>query len=274
MYLWSIEPHQPLLHHRGLLPHASGTEARCRVRASWRSWNTLALTRADGLAEFTEQDARCLQALYKPFKNALQSYFALEQLQEIADTVENTFEAVPYPLFVLDAAGMLVFANRAATTLFLDGLRVQVTHDQLTRIGNVSGDVLKGILRTALAGVHQPMPYWWSEAGRLHNGVARTGHFAGTSRVGAKWGRARLVVVLQDDKPRFRKLARLLGLEKRYGLTSAESHILLRLSEGLRPHAIAAESNLRVSTVRTHIGHLLQKTAATGIFELVALLLG
>jgi DNA-binding CsgD family transcriptional regulator len=56
---------------------------------------------------------------------------------------------------------------------------------------------------------------------------------------------------------------------REYGLTAAESTVLVALCEGLRPAQIAQQQGVAVSTVRTHIAAVRDKTGATSIAALV-----
>jgi len=54
-----------------------------------------------------------------------------------------------------------------------------------------------------------------------------------------------------------------------HGLTPAEERVLTALCRGQRPNAVAAEFGVRISTVRTQIGSIRQKTGADSIRALV-----
>jgi DNA-binding CsgD family transcriptional regulator len=56
---------------------------------------------------------------------------------------------------------------------------------------------------------------------------------------------------------------------REYGLTAAESNVLAALCEGLRPAQIAQRQGIAVSTVRTHVASVRDKTGATSIAALV-----
>lgn len=56
---------------------------------------------------------------------------------------------------------------------------------------------------------------------------------------------------------------------RRHSLTSAEAQVLERLCDGLDPRAIADAQGVRLSTVRTHVGRIREKTRTAGIRELL-----
>lgn len=56
---------------------------------------------------------------------------------------------------------------------------------------------------------------------------------------------------------------------RRHGLTSAEAEVLERLCDGLDPRAIADAQGVQLSTVRTHLGRIREKTGSTGIRQVL-----
>jgi DNA-binding NarL/FixJ family response regulator len=55
------------------------------------------------------------------------------------------------------------------------------------------------------------------------------------------------------------------------GLTEREAQVLALVGQGLSNAEISAELNLRVATVKTHVGHLLAKTRARDRVQAVVL---
>ena len=54
-----------------------------------------------------------------------------------------------------------------------------------------------------------------------------------------------------------------------HGLTPAESQVLELLCDGLDPRAIASANGVRMTTVRTHVGKIREKTGAACIRALI-----
>ena len=59
------------------------------------------------------------------------------------------------------------------------------------------------------------------------------------------------------------------GFARSHGLTAAETRVLVALCEGTPPGAVAAQVGVAISTVRTQIGNIRQKTGAESIRDLV-----
>jgi DNA-binding CsgD family transcriptional regulator len=235
----------------------------------------LALSRPPGMGEFEEHEAAFLKALWKPLRNALQSYFALEQIHALSRSVEETFESIPQPTLVLDGDASVVFGNRASRALLTQSGVLRASQERITAVGNLAGERWSSILRAAMAGLYRPTSFWWSTSdGNLHTGLLQLGRFRATGPVSDHWARARLVLVLELDDPACRRRAVIAGLAQTYRLTPGEMRVLERLAEGMRPEAIARAEAIAITTVRTHISHLLQKTGAAGTSDLVRLLGG
>jgi DNA-binding CsgD family transcriptional regulator len=60
---------------------------------------------------------------------------------------------------------------------------------------------------------------------------------------------------------------------KLYGLTGAESRVLLAMAQGLALQEVAAALGVGLHTVKTHLKHIFQKTGAARQADLVALML-
>lgn len=59
------------------------------------------------------------------------------------------------------------------------------------------------------------------------------------------------------------------GFARSHGLTGAETRVLVALCEGTPPGEVAAQVGVAISTVRTQIGNIRQKTGAESIRDLV-----
>lgn len=59
------------------------------------------------------------------------------------------------------------------------------------------------------------------------------------------------------------------GFARSHGLTTAETRVLVALCKGLPPGAVAAHQGVAISTIRTQIGNIRQKTGAESIRDLV-----
>lgn len=188
----------------------------------------------------------------------------------LAHTLEGMFEELDVPMLFLDAQGRLLRANRQAQSACQAGhalrctvggtllARTELGWQPLTRLMAGLGEVPtvrqmllgEGDLPVALTlrEVHGPTPMLLAGPG----------------------GEAVHAVASLRTAP-----ADVLEAQARhYGLTPAELRTARHVLDGLSAERIADLLGVKLSTVRTHIGHLLAKTGARRQTELVARLRG
>jgi DNA-binding CsgD family transcriptional regulator len=89
--------------------------------------------------------------------------------------------------------------------------------------------------------------------------------------VGLSDARAAVLIVI-DDPDREPELNATV-LRRQYALTGTESEVALRLAQGDRVELIAENFSVSITTVRTHLQHIFEKTGTHRQAELVRLLL-
>lgn len=201
---------------------------------------------------------------------ALRLHRRLAPQVALAHTLEGMFEELDVPMLFLDARGHLLRANRQAQAACEGGHALQCTlggslmartHlgwqplarlmaglDQVPTVRHMlhgEGDVPVAL---TLRQVHGSAPML------LAGPEGETVHAVATLRTAA---------------------ADVVGaLARHYGFTPAELRTAQHLLDGLPAERIAALAGVKLSTVRTHIGHLLAKTGTRRQTELVARLRG
>jgi DNA-binding CsgD family transcriptional regulator len=180
-------------------------------------------------------------------------------------------------VLVVDAAPAVVFANKTAELLFA------ARQFRLGRDGICLGDELVnrrirrliGACTTNDAAAHIDASGTIELApGEQHAGLRIAVSPFETESVGFASGRypGRLALMLVSD-PQQERHSRAVALQRRFGLTSAESSFALEIIKGDGRAAAAARSNITVGTARTHLGHIFEKTGVRRQAELVRLLL-
>ena len=86
------------------------------------------------------------------------------------------------------------------------------------------------------------------------------------------WPHAKALLLLQLPLSVISSVQWLARLGELYRLTAAELRVLCLLGDGLQPKAIAAELQVSLETVRTHLGVLYEKTGCRRQAALVRLL--
>jgi DNA-binding CsgD family transcriptional regulator len=170
------------------------------------------------------------------------------------------------PLLVLDSEGTVLEANAAANRRMSDraglwrdlGGRLSVQHGgrwvTLSRyaIEMAAGREVRLGLDTALGGDGQP----WQVTIQP---MAPADEAASSS----PWMLVRLEPVRQSRND---------TLRTRFRFTQTQARLAEMLCQGMRPTAAAEELGVKISTVRTHVGQMYEKTGTHSQAQLVALL--
>lgn len=169
--------------------------------------------------------------------------------------LQAALDEIDYGVLVADGAGRVRHANRVARDELADEHPLQLAQGQLRARQPVDNRLLLAALSDA--------------AGR---GLRRLiGLGEGTRR-------ASVSVVPLDSTPLAmvilgkRSVSPVLAVQsfaRLHGLTAGEARVLERLVGGVRPVQIAAEHGVALSTVRTQIGSIRQKTGAASISALL-----
>lgn len=168
-------------------------------------------------------------------------------------------DEIDYGMLLLDAHARALHVNHAARTE-LDGLHPLQLHGSALR-GRTSQDeqALVEALRCARRGLRKLLV--------LGAGKARISVSVVPLRDNQVDGEA--VTLLMLGKRQVSEDLSLQGYARSVGLTPTEGRVLAALCRGTPPGAIAAQSGVAISTVRSHISTIRQKTAAPSIRALV-----
>lgn len=173
---------------------------------------------------------------------------------------------LPLPLWVLRPARELVYANLAAAGLQAQG-QVRVSGGHLMHIGSLAAPALEALMRWSLSGSTQPAALWLPQG--EHTGWLQATPLTPLLARASGWPEEALLVCLHLDRPELAQRARLDALCERVGLSPAERCVLLLLADGLVPGAVADRLDIRLSTARAHVRHLLAKTHAPSLAQLL-----
>jgi DNA-binding CsgD family transcriptional regulator len=171
----------------------------------------------------------------------------------------RVLDEIDYGVMLVDALGTLRYANQLALREMLAGGPLRLANGRVGAVNPVDQHVLTGAVADALRGLRR---------------LFTAGHNGGSLPVA--------VVPMQGDDSFGEPLA-LLVLGRRSaadsltvdfyarsnGLTSAESTVLKRICVGLKPKDVAREQGVAISTVRSHICSIRNKTQTGSIRELL-----
>ncbi|MBA3594448.1 MAG: hypothetical protein H0W47_11710 [Polaromonas sp.] len=228
----------------------------------------LALFRDGVLPEFDHAQLRAFQALQPALRRALNSFWAVRRLQVQAKEVEQTLDAMPYPVFVLRRDGLLEYRNAAARLHHTLGA-VHISAGRIAGIAQIAGSRWLDLLNAAAAGLAPQPALWMPGPAGITTATLMLSRIGPESPFITHWPRAEILMMMQADNAERTRLARLEALASQYRLTAAEVRVLGHLAEGVAAEDIALAQGVRVSTIRTHIRHLLEKTYTRRLVDLV-----
>lgn len=180
--------------------------------------------------------------------------------------VERLLDGLPQALLVSLADRRLLFANPLAQCLLREG-DAALAARHLMRLGQWQAVGLEALLGRAAAGASTEAPLWFAPG--LATGVLQVSRLPIELAAAAGWPAGSLLLAVQRDRPGLAQAARLEALAARCALSAAERQVLTLLAEGLSVEVTAERLSLRVSTVRSHVRHLLRKTGSPSLMQLL-----
>lgn len=169
-------------------------------------------------------------------------------------------DEIDYGVVVLRDATFVARLNRAARAEIRAGRVVTLTEGHLRARRGADGAVLFEAAHAAACRGLRRLITLGDEADSMVLAFVPLGPPAadGAALTMAMFGRRRLCERLSVQ-----------WFARRHGLTAAEALVLEHLCDGLDPRAIAGVQGVQLSTVRTHVGRIREKTGAAGIRELL-----
>jgi DNA-binding CsgD family transcriptional regulator len=187
----------------------------------------------------------------------------------------EALESFAVPVFVTTASGRVEFVNQAGRNFAAADHGVRIIRGQLEATEPRENTLLAQLIhQAALARKNR-----YSDAGGsislTTRGSAPMSLLVvplGPGRSRADWPSGELALVVASRPLRPGALAQA-TLRGQFGLTVAETRVALLLAEGAEPKDVADRLGVAVTTARTHLQHLFDKTSTKRQAELVRLLL-
>ncbi len=232
----------------------------------------MTMQRGPGLPGFTPAEVRGFQALHPHLHRALHSYWAFAAIRREHRAVEETLDAVPQPLLVLRANGTVEHANPPARALLATAGVIRVLGNHIQRIGQLDMATLAHALRMTSIGAAQTLSTWFDDKGRLRSAVLRLTPVPREHAVRNRWPAAEVLLLVDLVDAAEHCTTLLHALARHHQLTTAEASLLSQLVAGATLAEAAEHQQVRVSTMRTHMAHLLAKTGTRRQSDLMRLL--
>lgn len=224
--------------------------------------------RSPGRPNFDERDLRVLKALHAPLRRALHVYWGFEHLRRLERGPQDAYDALPNPVLVLHGDGTIAHANPPAEALLRRGTMLRAEWGRLVKAGQYRAHEVTTLATSTAAGFAQSVGLWVNGHEPFETCTLQLTKLPPGSSIDDRWPGARVVATLQVDG-RVEHAGRLDALAQRYGFTRAEREVLLELADGATPRQAAERQGVRVSTVRTHIRHLLEKSGSRRMVDLI-----
>lgn len=228
-----------------------------------------ALYRPRRTGEFEAEEVKFFGRLIPHVQRALQLSGRVGRVEAERTALVDTLDRLRQGVALVDASGRLLYANRTAENILGDGvglrnagggLRADAANEMaaLRRLiagcatGTAGGSlrVSRGKERPALFVLVAPMP---------------------PSAVWAAGLRPAAILVIADPGRAPRLSSE--GLQRDFGLTQAEAALALQILQGDGLSAAARRLGVCITTARTHLAHVLDKTGTHRQAELVRLFL-
>lgn len=239
----------------------------------------LSVLRSAEVSNFEEEDRRSLNRLLPHIRRSLQLAYQLHQAGEQLALFRATLDAIKISIIVVDATMQATNVNKAAEGLVSSesglallpfgpvgqrGVQLSIRHKPTADIiselvrkvaaglgSGGSARIPRGATRKPLAVLVMPLP----------RRLTASGYAAASGTV-----RGSAMLLFRDlEQPQALEVARVAGM---FGLTRAEAEVSIELCTGLTVEAVALRRGTSVTTVRTQVRIVLEKTALRNLRDL------
>ena len=179
---------------------------------------------------------------------------------ELGPALARVADLLAWPLFLVDADGVLHHANRAAHQALLAGQPLRLLDQRVQPAAAPCRADFCAALHAAAAG--RPGVLRWP---------GRPGGFGGTVRLLSRLpgGATLLLLALTAQAAQARQTPDLQAYAQTLRLTAAESRVLNLLAQGLDTRQVAARLGVATSTTRSQIASLRRKTGHASVAQLL-----
>ena len=231
-----------------------------------------AIHRPSSAGNFTDAELRFFTLLMPHLSRSMRLFRRLREMEVRIDLAGAILDRSEYGVIVTNVAGQIGTANRAAEAILAeaDGLLVR-----------------SGVLAASRRKEAERLSRLVSAAGGAMGGPVQTGDAMQITRPSGRRPLALAITPLQDRPPppfhhAFNvniavsdpeRVPELKGdlLARLYGLTAREARVADLLLQGHSPATAAEMLDVRITTMRSHIQHLLLKTGTNRLPEMLTL---
>lgn len=216
-----------------------------------------------------------LRLLAPHFRRAItiSNLFEMRAIETAA--FRSALDAVPVGVVIVDETLRILHANAAAETMIISGSPLRPDRGLLGLNDNSAEALLQEVVARAVRdemtigqkGIGVPVTGATGEAFVMHVLPLRRG----VKRPGLVANAAAAIFISAAARPLRMPMDAIALL---YDLTPAEIRIFQLVCDGMAPEAIASQIGIALSTVRTHLNHIFEKTGCRRQADLVRLAAG
>jgi DNA-binding CsgD family transcriptional regulator len=233
---------------------------------------SLSIIRPEEVGFAGPRELEIMRLLSPHLRRAVSIADLIEMRELTARTFESSFDALAVPIVLVDRASRIVHANRAARTLFSAGDSVRsergvlraASPEAAQRLDAAIARVAQPRVRTGEAGDVAFIPFADGRPAFAHVLPIRSG--AVRRRIEPR--AAAMVFITPSGEAAGLPLD---AWAAAFGLTAAELRVLELMVEGHTVNGAAATLNVAVTTARTHLARLMQKTGTRRQADLIRL---
>ncbi len=219
----------------------------------------------------TRERIRQISGLVPHLQQALRAQGALDDFAHEDADLHAALDSVDHGIVVVGPNGQVLNLNAAAEKALRGSDGLQLTAGRLTAAGTTTNRILNRALNSALTGTSDNIRGGYSfTVQRPSDTRPFILHILPLHRL-EEPDRRRALVVLVDPANEPEPSTAL--LQRLYHLTRTEADIALRVAHGADPKHIAEDLSISITTVRTHLHRIFDKTDTHRQVELVRLLL-
>lgn len=221
--------------------------------------------------QFGPRERAILEALHPHLIRAYrltQKFAALEQHKaQFADVLDRS----PFGLFMVDEHSRIRHVNRQGETLLASDCGLRVRHGVLTLSDPKEARMLAALIAAAASRTNAAAGSMTLHPPSRSAPIAVTTAPARATRYSEFGEGVRAVVFMSDAETTLGASER--RLRETFGLTDAEARVALALFEGATPAEAAETFGVSVSTIRSQLAKVLQKTDSRRQSDLIRLLM-
>lgn len=255
-----------------LHPQGMDGALAANVMAEGSSSTLVCVYRPLRLGEFDAEERKSFSLLLPHLRRAALFRQRTANLELSQNSAEEALDQLRAGVLVVDAAARVLLANQVAEAMFSDTEGLRSDRDGVSaatpyatgQLRSAIADCAAGVLARQGRLVKLPRP----DGGSIEALVVPLS--ATDERFGARKPAA--IIVLTD--PHRQSANQPIALQSRFGMTPAEAALAAEIVKGRGRQAAADSLGISISTARTHLSHIFEKTGTRRQAELVRLILG